>query len=845
MLSRRDFLQRAAMLSGSLGSFAGLPPSVLRALEIEPKEGTTFMDAEHVVILMQENRSFDHAFGTYPGVRGFDDPRAVTTPGGNPVWLQTNPAGETYAPFPLDIHGTKITWMGDLPHDRGSEVAAGNRGKHDQWLKVMRPGNKNYRDMPITLGYYESRDIPFYHAFADAFTLCDQHFCSAQTCTTPNRLFLWTGTNRDPRNPDAPIVFQNGQADHDSPVDWPTFPERLEECGVSWKIYQNEITLPTGLTGEEQGWLGNFGDNPMEYFSQYHVEFSPNHVAHLRQRAEDLRQRVRNLEAGDEIPEENIDLAKAKTDLAGLEAKLQQLTPENFQKLTEWERNLHQKAFVINSGDPDYRKLTTLTYHDGETERTIRVPAGDLFHQFRKDVDEGKLPAVSWLVAPGNFSDHPGVPWFGAWYVSEALDILTRNPEVWRKTIFILTYDENDGYYDHVPPFVPPHTADPETGAASAGLDTRDEFDPGGDPIGLGYRVPMIIASPWSRGGNVCSEVFDHTSVLQFLEGFLKGRSAKPVEEANISAWRRTVCGDLTSAFLPAGNGSHPNPQPLKRDEFVESIHRAQFKNPPSDFRSLTDAEIAEIRQDPAGSPLLPKQKPGVRPSMPLPYELHADGELSDDRQTFSITFRTGEKSVGAPFQVYAPGNYGVPSVNGDAPAEGGAATSEAARRWSFAVAKGRTVRHSWPVSSFENGIYHLRVYGPNGFYREFRGTTSDPMVRVVPGYFPGKGPAIGLGLANRGSEGAITCAISDASYGKSPVARDIAAGAESIVLMDLKESSGWYDVTLSVTGDDKFSRHYAGRIETGKPGTTDPLIGGRSQKIAKGDDDTKPAQQN
>ncbi|MDB6077289.1 MAG: phospholipase phosphocholine-specific, partial [Akkermansiaceae bacterium] len=292
MLSRRDFLQRAAMLSGGLGALAAIPPSILKALNIEPARGSTFMDAEHVVILMQENRSFDHAYGALRGVRGYEDPRAITQPGGNPVWLQTDREGATYAPFGLNIHESKATWMNCLPHDRGSQVAAGNKGKHDHWLKVKQSGQKAYAEMPLTLGYYDRNDIPFYYAFADAFTVCDQHFCSVQTCTTPNRLFLWTGTNRDPRDPEAKVRLDNDEIDHGSHADWMTFPERLEDHGVSWKIYQNEIDLPTGLRGDQEAWLGNFGDNPMEYFSQYHVEFCPAHVAYLKRRIAGLNEQL-------------------------------------------------------------------------------------------------------------------------------------------------------------------------------------------------------------------------------------------------------------------------------------------------------------------------------------------------------------------------------------------------------------------------------------------------------------------------------------------------------------------------------------------------------------------------
>ena len=213
MLSRRDFLKRAAMLSGGLGALGTIPPSILKALDIAPADGTTFMDAEHVVILMQENRSFDHAFGTLRGVRGFEDPRAITLPGGNPVWLQTSHQGDTYAPFGLNIHDTKATWMGCLPHDRGSQVAAANKGKHDRWLKAKKSDTKAYADMPLTLGYYDRRDIPFYYAFADGFTVCDQHFCSVQSCTLRTGSSYGPAPSATPRDPEAAVRLTNGQID--------------------------------------------------------------------------------------------------------------------------------------------------------------------------------------------------------------------------------------------------------------------------------------------------------------------------------------------------------------------------------------------------------------------------------------------------------------------------------------------------------------------------------------------------------------------------------------------------------------------------------------------------------
>src|ERR1700761_1716200 len=241
MDTRRDFIKKAALLAGATSLAGIIPASIQKAMAINPAPGTTYMDAEHIVILMQENRSFDHVYGTLKGVRGYNDPRAINLPNKNKVWLQSNAKGETYAPFRLDIKNTKATWMNSLPHTWRNQVLARNDGKYDQWLNVKRSGQPEFARMPLTLGYYNREDIPFNYALADAFTICDQNFCSSLTGTTPNRLFFWTGTIREKKDANVLARVWNEDADYDTMVNWKTFPERLQEHGVSWKIYQNEL----------------------------------------------------------------------------------------------------------------------------------------------------------------------------------------------------------------------------------------------------------------------------------------------------------------------------------------------------------------------------------------------------------------------------------------------------------------------------------------------------------------------------------------------------------------------------------------------------------------------------
>jgi phospholipase C len=230
--TRRDFLKKTALVTGALGVSQLLPESIQRALAIAPEKGSSWLDAEHIVILMQENRSFDHALGTLRGVRGYNDPRAIDLPGGNKVWLQTNGEGQTFAPFRLDIRNTKATWMHSLPHSWANQVGARNDGKYDKWLDWKKNSTPEYSHMPLTMGYHTREDLPFYYSLADAFTVCDQNFCSSLTGTNPNRLFFWTGTVRAEQHEGSRALVWNDDMDYGT-LGWTTFPERLEDHGVS------------------------------------------------------------------------------------------------------------------------------------------------------------------------------------------------------------------------------------------------------------------------------------------------------------------------------------------------------------------------------------------------------------------------------------------------------------------------------------------------------------------------------------------------------------------------------------------------------------------------------------
>jgi phospholipase C len=264
-------------------------------------------------------------------------------------------------------------------------------------------------------------------------------------------------------------------------------------------------------------------------------------------------------------------------------------------------------------------------------------------------------------------------------------------------------------------------------------------------------------------------------------------------------------------------------PEFLERDEYIESIHKAKFKKLPSNYKKLTADEIAAINKDPWTAPFMPKQEKGTRASCALPYELYADGKLSSDKKTFEILLSAGRKvfgdnSAGSPFNVYAAGIYRQQSV----------------QTWAYAVEKGQQLTDKWQLADFENSQYHLCVYGPNGFFREFSGTADDPEVAITCVYETSlqnpkqlSGNVI-LRFNNTGKRSYVF-EITDNAY-KMPaqsITVNTAPGkAKQAVTIQLSKSFGWYDFSVKIKGNNSFEKRYAGHVETGKAGKTDPFMG-------------------
>ncbi|HVU99906.1 MAG TPA: alkaline phosphatase family protein, partial [Verrucomicrobiae bacterium] len=387
----------------------------------------------------------------------------------------------------------------------------------------------------------------------------------------------------------------------------------------------------------------------------------------------------------------------------------------------------------------------------------------NMVNGFVTQVASNTLPLVSWIIGPGGFTEHPpSSPANGELLLKELLDGLAANPEVYNSTVFIFNYDENDGFFDHAMPILPPPG-------------TANEFV-GSLPVGLGIRVPAIMVSPWSRGGRVCSQVFDHTSVIRFLETWTG------VIDTNISAWRRQVCGDLTSAF--------------------------DFAHPNTDYPILDGVDEVDCpsgQTPPVPSPqTFPVQESGARIQLPIPYQPNAACALNAAANTFSIPM-TNSGAASFHFAVY-------PNLDSSGP-------------WPFDVGTDASASVSFSTSG-TGGDYDFTCYGPDGFQRRFAGNVTLDALKIEAVSYVNPGNAgIKIELVNS-SVATVAFTVTN-GYTISSGTYVVPAHSTGIISPGSESNDGYYDVTVTASADPGFVRRFMGRVETVAPG--DSLVSSKN----------------
>ncbi|WP_414040684.1 phosphocholine-specific phospholipase C [Acidithiobacillus sp. M4-SHS-6] len=675
-MRRRDFLKSlgaGATLTAFLGS------SVARAAMLPALHRSgTLEDVEHIVVFMQENRSFDHYYGHLSGVRGYNDRFPLKLPDGKPLWFQgrmEDPA-RPILPFHFNTQKTSAQFLQDLDHSWASQHGAIAGGLMNAW-----PINKTN----LTMGYFERTDLPFHYALADAFTLCDHYFCSIAGPTCPNRSMLFTGTidpsgqGGGPFIDDDTCLFTQGV----KPFTWPTYAERLQKAGISWRVYQE------GLHEIDHNPLtGNFGENALLYFQAF-----------------------------TDIPSSS-PLAQRASRIGGVAA-------------------------------------------------------------LRDDVLHDRLPQVSWIVTPAGYSEHPSYPpAYGAIYIARVLDALTSNPAVWGKTALLLDYDENDGFFDHVVPPQPPTPVRPGKSTVSTEGMVHDHINPDWPvlysadqlPYGLGPRVPMTVISPWSKGGYVCSEVFDHTSVIRFIE------KRFGVSEPHIAPWRRAVCGDLTSAF----DFSRPD------ERFVSLPSTANY------VATVHHESTLPAPQVPAEQAIaIRPQESGLRKRRPLAY----DTAMRLEATTTGVRLHLHNPSeLGVVCTAYWDHSHALPHH--------------------YTVGAGATLKDEMLLPKDQQ--LALTVYGPDSYIRTITGTGPSTLHIDTQGTPAGD---LRVLLYNAGADH-LPITVTDPVYGQEARKIHLVAGQTRELLWNLQASHHWYDLIVSTP---QHQWRLAGHIENGQDSFSDP----------------------
>jgi phospholipase C len=684
-VSRRRFLRvggtaaGVALAAGAGSQLGGIARGTRAAAATRPARLTgTIRDLRHVVILMQENRSFDHYFGSLQGVRGFADKQVLKYQGGTNIFQQPDKARTDLGyllPFHMDSAKVNAQNARDLDHSWVGDHSARNNGLWNNYIPAK---------TEQTMGYFTRADIPFQYAMADAFTICDGYHQAILAPTSPNRMYFWTGTSGGfiTNPPDYTVEFSGAAS-------ITTYPELLQAAGISWQVYTNH---EVGDGGGVNAWVGDFGDNPLWFYQNYQT-------------------------------------SEQATTAAGQELAIRGAV----------------QPWQPSAGTPL-----------GPNH------VNHVLAQFLADATAGTLPQVSWIVAPDNYSEHPAAsPSYGAHYVRAVLEALMGNQDLWASTALFVTYDEHDGYFDHVLPPAPDASV-------------TDEFIDG-LPIGFGNRVPMIIASPWTRGGFVDSNTYNHTSMLQFLETWTG------VKADNITDWRRSIAGDLTAAFDFARPDFSIPDLPDTVPLITQSDEEKNF--PPV----TTPAE---------GSQTFPVQESGSRPHRPTIHEPFAEAVVNRGSGVVTATLSVRGR-VGASLAVY-PDSF-LPQT----------ATP-------FTVVQGSDQKYTWDTAA-TSGQYAFSVYGPDGFLTSFAGAVvpagqnAGPVPTVVAAPVRLLRPVLGLALANEG--------LKEVTFTLTP--NDFAGHAQTVSVSIARprlvnwptDGDGYYDVTVTADTADGFTRRYAGRI--------------------------------
>lgn len=723
-------------------------------------------DVEHLVFFMQENRAYDHYYGKMHGVRGFNDRAHPPLPNGKPVWYQNTAAPPSQAEALCGCGSCDIEWA------KGSEDLKNLIMSFP--CNVLMDGLKGALP-PVTVTAGESCE----QLLKDMMGTTIDHMKVADLIlnTSSCAVDLHVNTSATPApQPDTdnyilpfPLHFSNTSAScmgAPSMGYFPDIPIWNEGRMDSWNSarspgygmsYFSREDLPFYYALADEYTIGD------QYYQSTFTATNPNRL-HFFTGSNGLSVDSEYCILDDSEPKTGINWTTL-----GDELEAAGISWQVYQEADNFDDNAFAWFDQYKNAKPG-----SALYEKG-LKRDL-----DLVKAFDEALSKQTLPQVSIIVGPAWRSEHAtNHPADGEDLSAQLIKTLGKYPDMYSKTAFIINYDEGGQFFDHHwTPTPPANTKEGLSTVTVEGEITKVETQgiPAGNPIGLGFRVPMMIVSPWTRGGYVYSGVADHTSMLKLVE------KRFGIHMSTISPWRRAVTSDLTDAF-DFQNPDFSFPSNLPDTSGNVNASRYECENLPS-------PKVPEEQH-------MPSQYPGTRPSRPLPYVRSVVASVAPAGLSLKIMNSGAAGTQAAVFQVY---NMLIPEA--------------APKR--YTVEAGKSLLDTWALI---NEAYSLAVYGTNGFVRHFVGDlAASKGLSVQMAYSPTTQEVV----LNMQADQSTVFQVSDMAYGTAQ--QQVTVKGQVSHKVSVSSSGNWYDLSVAVA-EVNFSRRFMGRMETGAASVSDPAM--------------------
>ncbi len=484
-----------------------IPATVSRALYDHTRTATPI---RHLVVIFDENESFDHYFGTYPYAANTDGTPFVAKPGTptvNGLYSEITPSGPIgplLTDNPNEFDPQRLTsaegLTSDQNHDDVPEQLADDNNKQDAFVQNTEsatPSNgcgPEYCPPGIVMDYYDGNSVTALWNYAQNYAMSDNNFDTAFGPSTPGAVNLISGNTSggnavDANDTSTPGVVTTASGDvsadgtggsSSTGTIYGDIDPFYDQCSDD----NHTTTSPEGvLTGENIGDLLNAADVTWGWFQGGFAPTSTN--------------------SGGAVCASEHELVSDGQDVS----EVQDYVPHH-----------NPFEFYASTANPAHLPPTSLS-QIGYTDQANHQYDISYFTDALEGTGGATLPAVSFLKPPKYENSHPGnsTPQLEQQWLVSTINAIEESP-YWPSTAIIVTYDDSDGWYDHAIPPVLNGSDDSTVGDTKVCTSVPTTVGSAEDRCGYGDRLPFIVISPWTRENYVSSNLTDTASIIRFIE---------------------------------------------------------------------------------------------------------------------------------------------------------------------------------------------------------------------------------------------------------------------------------------------------------------------------------------